>query len=105
MIEATILRSEVLRQLDTGEPFNLEFVTADRKRGTGGELIKVQNWVKRCNTDDCVPLTVGRQQPTTNRKRPTKTLVIFNPHNRIQHAISVHVRLLQIFNGKRIING
>jgi hypothetical protein len=45
-MEATILRSEVLRQMDTGAAFTLQFITADRKRGTGGELIKVENWTK-----------------------------------------------------------
>lgn len=102
-MEATILRSDVLRQLDTGEPFTLAFVTADRKRGTGGQLITVKNWVKQETA------VVAERKPSEHKKgarsRPSKTLVIYNPHNRLQHATSVHVRLLQIFNGKRIING
>ena len=98
-----ILRSEVLRQMDTGEPFHLEFVTADRKRGTGGELVKVINWTKQ--KKDPVQERKTALSHNSGRSRPSKTFIISNPHNKIQHPISVHVRLLQFFNGKRIING
>jgi hypothetical protein len=45
MVE-TILRSEAMREIDSGVSFDLVFITADRRRGTGGELIEVKDWQK-----------------------------------------------------------
>jgi hypothetical protein len=106
-VNATILRSEVLKQLDTGEPFQMEFVTADRKRGTGGEVIKVENWAKHKGT------AVNERKPGNpsplggNRRGPNsiKVVNIHNPFNRIAHPIAVHLLLILTFNGKRVLNG
>ena len=57
----TILRSDVLKLIESGEPFSMEFVTADRRRDTDGRLINVENWVKHCvksvevNTTENIP--------------------------------------------------
>jgi len=109
-MEGTILRSEVLKQADTGEPFDMELVACDRRRGTGGELIRVKGWQKM-GTEE-----VARKMPGQLRKTAlaitrspnhwvNKTINIFNPNNRNLHPIKVHFRLIQFFNGKRVING
>lgn len=83
----------------------MEFVTADRKRGTGGELIKVENWAKHKGT------AVQERLPakTANGKLKTansiKVVNIHNPFNRIAHPIAVHLLLILTFNGKRVLNG
>lgn len=110
-MEATILRSDVMRQLDGGEPFTMEFVTADRKRGTGGELVKVVGWEKICGipAEEARPGKTRRSFPSDPIRNPNhrinKTVNIFNPHSNRAHPISVHVRLIQTFNDKRVING
>jgi hypothetical protein len=109
-MEETILRSEVLKQADTGDPFDMVLVTCDRKRGTGGELLSVKQWAKMHNIE------VAEKMPGTIRKTAramvknphhwvNKTLNIFNPNNKTLHPIKVHFRLIQFFNNKRVING
>jgi hypothetical protein len=104
-MNATILRSDVLKQLDNGEPFTMEFVTADRKRGTGGELVEVKSWCKKTNgINEARP-----KQKTAGQllgyRGTIKVVNVHNPFNKIAHPIGVHVLLIQTFNGKRVING
>lgn len=107
----TILRSEVMREINKGLPFNsLEFVTADRRRGTGGELIHVRNWMK-FDASSAGNSTVHKHLADTeeNKRDPNhianKTFNIYNPRNRQQHILKVHYRLMLTFNGKMILNG
>lgn len=111
-MEQTILRSKVLEILDTGEVFDLVFVTCDRKRGTGGELVSVQGWRKITGE----PITTATPGETRRKKSVSlsrdpnhqkhKTVNIYNPLAGGQvHPISVHIRLMQFFNNKRILNG
>ena len=105
-----ILRSEVMKLADTGEHFDMIFVTADRKRGTGGELIEVRDWQKM-DTDTPVEKMPGRFRKTARamKRNPNhweyKTFNIFNPNNNHVHPHKVHFRLIQFFNGKRVLNG
>lgn len=109
-MEQTILRSEVLKLADTGEPFQMVFVTADRRRGTGGELIEVKDWVKMSarTPEESRPGQKRKKNPLM-RKAPNhyehKTINIINPTNKKLHPHKVHIRLIQFFNHKRVING
>lgn len=105
-MNATILRSEVLKQMDSGEPFTMEFVKADRKRGTGGELVEVRNWVKKTNgINEARPLQKRSAGKLVGYRGRIKVVNIHNPFNKIAHPMGVHLLLMQTFNGKRIING
>jgi hypothetical protein len=105
-----VLRSEVLKEADNGDPFDMSFVSCDRKRGTGGELISVKGWQKM-GTEEVAAKLPGQLRKTAMAmvRSPhhwvNKTLNIHNPNNRAMHPIKVHFRLIQIFNGKRVING
>lgn len=109
-MEETILRSAVLKEADNGDPFDMVFVSCDRRRGTGGELITVKGWQKM-STEQVAKRMPGQLRKTAMAivKNPNhwvnKTLNIFNPNNRNLHPIKVHFRLIQFFNGKRVING
>lgn len=109
-MEQTILRSEVLKLADTGEPFHMIFVTADRRRGTGGELIEVKEWVKM-SADAPREMLPGktRRKAMDMTRSPNhwahKTINIWNPNNKKVHPHKVHIRLIQFFNYKRVING
>jgi hypothetical protein len=102
-----ILRSEVLKIAESGEHFDMVFVTADRRRGTGGDLIDVKQWQK---VDAKRTKPGQRRAPRAQRSKDpnhweNKTINICNPNNNSQHPIAVHYRLIQFFNGKRVING
>lgn len=113
-MEATISRYEVLKEIDTGRPFKqLVFITADRKRGTGGKRIEVTNWVKIVNPDSTMQIP-GRTLSVTEKtilknaesgKNKTGIVInIYNPNNPRQHITAVHYALMTFFNGKRIID-
>jgi hypothetical protein len=107
----TILRSEVVKLVDTGESFDMEFVTADRRRGTGGKLILVKGWVKKVGrpVEDTIPGKNIRRKASDVRKDPDHwrhgTFNIENPGNKALHLHKVHIPLIQTFNSKRVVNG
>lgn len=93
----------------SGQPFDMEFVTADRRRGTGGDLIHVRKWMKlRENLpNEKLP---GSFAPKFKRQKESnnwnnRTFRIFNPADRSKHPITVHFRLIVSFNSKTVLNG
>lgn len=95
-------------ELDTGEPFDLVFITADRRRGTGGKIKRVSNFVKIIGSEpvSSLPGEFSRKGPTLKkdpRHTEHKTINIFNPGNPGDHATKVHWRLIIFFNGKRVL--
>jgi hypothetical protein len=109
-MDQSIMRSQVMREADSGEPFDMVLVSCDRKRGTGGELITVKGWQKMDSE------AVAEKLPGAHRKAARhmvrnpnhwqhNTINIYNPNNRALHPVKVHFRLIQFFNGKRVING
>lgn len=92
---------EVLRHMDsTAEPFSLVFSTADRKRRTGGELLRLEGCVK----------TGGDKEPMVPTPAAVAQTVKRKPGHRANQTINVtilssgkvrklHVRLLTEFNG------
>lgn len=105
-----ILRSEVMKQVDSGEEFDMVFITCDRNRGTGGELIRVRNWAKLSHDDNVDALPGQARKKAKNLLRnpnhwKNKTINIWNPGNRTNHPHKIHWRLIQFFNGKRVLNG
>lgn len=108
-MEQTINRWDVLQAMDAGQPFDLIFITADRRRGTGGEVRTVTNYVKY-KGQTISPRTMKRGSFTdknTAVKNPShsihKTVNIYNPHDSRLHPYTVHWRLMCFFNGKRIV--
>ena len=112
----TVLRQEVYEIIQSGEAFDMEFVTADRRRGTGGDLIVCEGWMI-LRKDDRSPVTDDRpdeeDNPSSAILQPSSkdphhalngTVNVFNPANPGYHPITVHYELIQVFNGKRVIN-
>lgn len=109
MQQELILRSEAMKIVNAGRPFSLAFVTADRRRGTGGYWLQVKDYMKLRDDlpADARPRGYVKKH---ERKRESnnfsnKTFRIFNPANKAAHPITVHFRLIQNINGKQIING
>ena len=103
---AYIQLTEVIDHLDSGMPFSMTYVKADRKTGIGGEIRRVQNWVK-CELDS-VPETILRRNKLVQfaaEKNPHhsehKTRNIMDPATRTIKKI--HLRLITEFQGKRVI--
>lgn len=95
--------------MDGGEPFSMTFVTADRKKGTGGEIIRVANWVKaRSSTGDGIStndkkkdvnkLILGKNP--NHFKNKTRNIRNLRDHKMIR---KVHIRLICEFNGKKVV--
>lgn len=101
----TILRYEVLNELDSGRAFSMSFVTYDEKRNTGGALKSVVNWVKsKGSVQDVVKENSKIVEDRVSSYRPATTVNIYNPNGGDQHMTKVHLALITIFNGKRVIN-
>lgn len=106
--EQTILRHEMLNEIDNGEPFDLVFITADRRRGTGGKIKRVSAWVKIKGGEQVsrIPgefkLIIGSSKKDP-RHLEHKTINIHNPNNASDHVYKVHWRLIIFFNSKRVL--
>src|SRR5699024_9871092 len=100
-----ILLPDVLRELDSGEPFDMKFVKADRRRGTGGEIVEVRKWVK-VQTEERASAYTTMPSGGGKNKRPNhhhhKTLNIMNLRNP-KTKRKVHIRLICEFNGKQVL--
>jgi hypothetical protein len=105
------MRSEAMRTIRSGVPFTLEFVTANRRTGKGGKLIKVKDWVK-VSGEPAIEKQPGKTatvKESANHKDPNhhihKTFNIYNPANPKLPPMKVHYRLMLTFDNKKIING
>lgn len=101
---AVIELYEVIQHIDSGMPFSMTFVTADRKKGTGGQIRTVHNWVN-CNIADMPEPVLRRNKMFQASKVPNhqqhKTKNIMNPATR--DIRKVHIRLITEFQGKRVV--
>lgn len=104
-----IKRSDAIRQIYSGETFTMEFITADLKRGTGGELIQVINWQLAGQDRQPGGSKAGPTSPAGSSRIPNHdehgTINIENPGNRSLGIRKIHTDLIQTFNEKLILNG
>lgn len=111
-MEKTILRSQVYKEVLNGDPFDMIWITADRRRGTGGSIISAEGWMVISERNFSADASGSNMGGGANRSEITKdpnhpengTVNVFNPANSGYHPISVHWDLIQFFNGKRVIN-
>lgn len=104
VLQSTISLSAVLDALDSGQPFNMNYVTASVTRCTGGEIKHRSQWVG-CQFD-MIPEAVlfknkGQYTPVTKKQNMLKIRHIMNPRN--QEIRSVHIRLICELNGMRVV--
>lgn len=105
----TITLGEVLHAIDNGERFDIEFVKADRKRGTGGQIRTYIGCVKESAIHNPASATRKQEQPVlaaaSGSKNPNhyenSTRNIYLLRERLTKK--VHIRLITKFNGKRVI--
>lgn len=104
-----ILLKDALREIDRVDesknpiPFACRFVTADRKRNTGGEIITVVNAVKCVGKKDGEIVFLGRETAAPRRnpnhyENATRNIALQNGAIR-----KMHIRLIIEFNGQKVI--
>ena len=105
----TITLRDALKHLDSGQPFNLVYVEADRRRGTGGELATRKGWVKL--------MPAAKVQGATRpeyKSRVAKAIQDTDPnhfHNKTRNIIylksrtikKLHTKLIVEYNGKNVV--
>lgn len=107
MVQETILLKEVLDAMDAGQPFSIAFVTADRRRNTGGEWIEVEKAYKSGYVDPADRKKMQQLQPESDiisrspnhYENSTRNIVIVAN----SEVRKLHVRLIRKFNGKTVI--
>ncbi len=108
-----IVWKEALRQMRTPDdkgnavPFSIEFVQADRRRKTAGELMRMEN-VIQSGIRPSTKATKHKErlkEIVTGKKNPNhwehSTLNLYNPAT--QRITKVHTRLLVKFNEQPVI--
>lgn len=102
-----ILRVDVLKRMDAGEIFDMIFCTADRKKGTGGEIIEVKGWMKitgeqlASSGSQVLRKKAARLFKDPDHKR-NKTVNIRDSRNP-NRVRKVHTKLIGFFDGKRVV--
>lgn len=97
---------EVIHLMDKGEPFDISFVTADTKRGTGGDIKTLTKAVKagmqkreQYSKDAPAAPEVTRKNPHHFENSTRNIHVLGKPRD----ITKVHLRLIIRFNGKRVV--
>lgn len=92
----------MLQWMDTGQPFDLEFITADKRKDEGGEWKKIVQGRKRMQLGvKSLESGVRHLQVHKNPhhyENSTRNIVLQNGELR-----KVHIRLIRRFNGKTVI--
>lgn len=80
---------ECLQEMETGKPFTVTFVKADRKRNTGGELKTYEN---------CRLHYSRKDSPANHYQHSTRNVMLQNGEIR-----KIHIRLIVQFNNARVV--
>ena len=100
-----ITLAEVLKTVDSGQPFDIEVVTADVKRGTGGAIRSYKRHVKfvkqHMTKAETAKFETLRGTAKDARHYENSTRNIYDTQKR--EVRKIHIRLIVIFNGKHVI--
>jgi hypothetical protein len=103
----TITLKEVLDAMDAGQPFSIAFVTADRRKNTGGEWIEVEKAYKSGYVDPEARKQMQKLQPASDMIKRAPNHYENSTRNIVIAANSdvrkVHIRLIRKFNGKTVV--
>jgi hypothetical protein len=98
--------SDALDLMDAGEVFSIKFCTADRTRGTGGELRLIERAIKSGARGKEVKkeralAAAGKPhvKKAANARSSYRNIYQLGTHD----VRKIHIRLITHFNGKRVI--
>jgi hypothetical protein len=109
----TITYNDVVTHMRTGQPFNITYVEADRRRGTGGDLSTLKGWVihtsKSADNEDLALVKLRNRKSRVARAlydcNPKhlfhKTSNITNLRSRV--ILKIHLKLIVEYNGKTVV--
>ncbi|AWW32441.1 hypothetical protein DN752_21100 [Echinicola strongylocentroti] len=97
--------NEALEEMKKPEPFSITFITCDKSRKTGGDILTLDRVLLSRNEDAGHRHNFESPEPNVTQwtKRPshyrnaTRNVVLPNGHRR-----KFHIRLLLYFNGKKV---
>lgn len=93
--------------MDAGQAFSIAFVTADKRKNTGGELIEVEKAYKsgyinpedRKKMQQLQPASDMLNKSPNHYQNSTRNIVIASN----SEVRKLHVRLIRKFNGKTVL--
>ena len=103
---SVITLTEVLKTMDNGAPFSITYVTADRKKRTGGQLMTHAQAQKIAHLAD-LPANIlkANRISLANAKNPNhytnSTRNIYIPRTR--EVRKLHIKLIVAFNGHTVL--
>jgi hypothetical protein len=89
---------EVLRKIETGEPFSLEWVTLSVSKGTGGQIRSESNLRLLVQKEDKIPGM--KPKPTYSHENSCQYIKLWNEAT--GRHITVYKRLMLKMNGIEI---
>ena len=99
-----ITLAEVLKHIDSGQPFDMEAVQADVARGTGGAIrtyTKAVKWIaQQLPGKEAAKAATATATPKNPSHYKNSTRNIYLPETRQMRK--VHIRLITKFNGKQV---
>jgi hypothetical protein len=110
MVGKVITLAEVVTIINSGKAFDIEYVTCDRERGTGGEL-KVYSQVTKSSA-------IPERRKGRGKKHIPDIGVTRNPNHSANHTVNIyipgepdrhkrirklHLRLITKVNGKQVL--
>jgi hypothetical protein len=102
----TIQMLDVLKEMDSGRKFSLEFVSYDKARKTGG-FIRFFDEAKLTITPkekkSLAKSKIKFQKNQNHFKNATRNILTFNNGNQDYGNKKVHIFLITRFNGKEVI--
>lgn len=99
--------SEALQIIHSGDPFSLKWVTADKQRNRGGEIIEIQG-ARLSSLKNYKPVAKREQKGVDGMKiskdphhwiNGTRNILLSNGKIR-----KVHIQLILEINGKKVLN-
>lgn len=106
MIGESVRLEEVLKVMETGEPFSVRFVTCDVNRQTGGKFLEWQNCRLSKQLHERRGGKVGAVVPAekpglmpAHYRNGTRNLVV----GRSTQVRKLHIWLILAFNGQKVV--
>lgn len=105
-----ITYTDMVTHMRTGQPFNMTYVEADRRRGTGGELSSRLGWVIHNRKG----LAEQIEQKKNRKSRIAQALYHCNPNHLVNKTcnitnlksravLTIHLKLIIQYNGKTVV--
>lgn len=97
---------DVIAIMDSGQVFDITFVSADVKRGTGGEMKTRTNMVKSGTVKTVSNDEIDAEYKMKKKVNPNhfqNSTRNIHPTTNPRELTKIHLRLITRFNGKRVL--